>query len=1568
MCKKFIALLLVFTLIGTFGFSPSVFADTVVGSSDNGDGTYTNPVIWADVPDQDVIRVGDTYYMSSTTMHMCPGVPIMKSYDLINWETISYCYLVLDDSDATTLKNGRNMYGNGTWASSLKYKDGTFYVVVPSPTTNKTYIFQTEDPENQPWRRYEINARYHDCSLLLDDDGRNWLVYGNNPLYIIELNETVTGVKEGASPRVLIQNIHAPDPITGVTPTSGLAEGAHIQKINGKYYIFCITWPSGKPRTEVCHRGDSLDGPFEAKTVAQENIIIGGQGGGPAQGNIVDDGKGNWYGFLFRDSGAVGRIPWVMPIHWSDGWPMFGDDDTGLHLTRGGPKPIQGDFELKSVVTSDEFDNNAKKPTYNDAPLTPAREEYAYNGSNLKLEWQWNHNPDNRYWSLTERPGWLRLTTGQMATNLLDARNTLTQRTIGPVSSVQTKLDVSNMKNGDRAGLALFTAQYGTIEVRMDDDVKTLVMVNSSSTTTHNDVESIPLPTDIIYLKVDADFRNQTDKGTFYYSFDGVNWVQLGNTQQMVYSINNHFMGYRFALYNFATKNLGGYVDFDYYRISDTLEGSNVDLSLKDLQINGSQVAGFNPNTKTYDIRVPIGAVPPTVTAVANDSNVEVSVTQADTVPGKATVTVSLGLLEDVYTINFVPDLSLKDIKVDGISVAGFSPDKYLYSVSIPPESGIPEVTAVPNDPNATVTITQPTEIPGRAIVTVSSGDMQTVYTVMIRYAASGGGNVVWYEFDESDGAVAIDSSGNGKDATIIGATGPRVEGRFGNALRLQSSSNQYVRLPNGIVSDLGDFTIATWINPSTMATWARIFDFGNDTNTNMFLTLRASSNNQPRFAIKVNGSSEQQLTAGSGFTLSANTWHHIAITKSGNTARMYLNGRLAATNNNMTFNPKDMGITTNNWIGRSQYSADPYLNGIVDDFSIYDYALSQEEIQLIMTRGVVLDKSTMYLTKGSTGTLTAKIVPSSEITFTSSNPDVVKVTGAVFNPAAGTTSVTVNALAEGTATITAATKDGSETATCIVTVNPANELIVNGGFENGINPWIGNDSATISLSNQDPYSGSNCLFTTGRTTTGGGPRQNLIFEVIPGHTYQVSAKVKYVGDAYPASKQFNFCITCDTERSDYWSSIRIMASANITKGTWGTISGTYQIAADEKISNPYIFIETVYASSPSATEDLMDFYVDDISLVDITAPPYVAVEGVTLDADTLNLKEGESRQLVATVVPENATNKNVIWESDNTGVATVDSTGKVTAVAAGTATIMVTTVDGSKTAACTVTVTPEAEVPTAALTASGSVQPGATFTAGISLDNLSSGVYAEDILLSYDADVFEYVGTTGANDNIKVLREDASAPGTVRLIAANIGGVSGASTPVLNVSFKVKAGVENTTGSIAVTSAKLGVPDGSIIEAGLSSKVITIGGGTPGVDKSQLITAINNAQTLYDNAEVGTEPGQYPQAAKDALKAAIDAAKAVRDDSSATQSQVDDAVTALNNAVNIFKAAVVEEAKPDINDDGIIDVADLGFVAYYYGKECTGTEWQVAKATDMNGDGKIDIEDLAYVANKISD
>ncbi len=276
-------------------------------------------------------------------------------------------------------------------------------------------------------------------------------------------------------------------------------------------------------------------------------------------------------------------------------------------------------------------------------------------------------------------------------------------------------------------------------------------------------------------------------------------------------------------------------------------------------------------------------------------------------------------------------------------------------------------------------------------------------------------------------------------------------------------------------------------------------------------------------------------------------------------------------------------------------------------------------------------------------------------------------------------------------------------------------------------------------------------------------------------------------------------------------------------------------------------------------------------------------------------------------------------------------------------------------------------ERPEVFLTGSGSVQPGSEFTVGISLNTLAQNIYAEDITLSYDPNVFEYVATTGANEDINILNSEPSGTGTIRIIAANIGGVNGSDLPILKVSFKVKSGVVNTTGTIAVTQAKLGVaPSGDILDAVLDTKSISIGGSTPSVDKTALISAVSNAQSLYDAAVVGTQPGQYPQSAKDALLAAINAAKAVSDNPSVIQSQVDNAITALNTAVEAFKAAA--NKSPDINDDGITDVGDLAIAAYHYGKDSSAEDWATAKIADVNGDNKIDIVDLAYIASNIPD
>ncbi|WP_445668182.1 dockerin type I domain-containing protein [Paenibacillus sp. FSL F4-0125] len=217
-------------------------------------------------------------------------------------------------------------------------------------------------------------------------------------------------------------------------------------------------------------------------------------------------------------------------------------------------------------------------------------------------------------------------------------------------------------------------------------------------------------------------------------------------------------------------------------------------------------------------------------------------------------------------------------------------------------------------------------------------------------------------------------------------------------------------------------------------------------------------------------------------------------------------------------------------------------------------------------------------------------------------------------------------------------------------------------------------------------------------------------------------------------------------------------------------------------------------------------------------------------------------------------------------------------------------------------------------------------------------------------------------------MAEDKDTLGEVRLIAANIGGISGASTPSLDLTFKVKSGVQNTSGTIAVTRAELGTSEGAVIQAKLDHKVISVGSIDVSVDKTALNAAIINGQNLYDAAVVGTLPGQYPQAAKDAFGIAINAAKSVKDNSGATQSQVDNAVTDLLRAVNTFKSAVIKEVSADLNNDGIVNVGDLAIVAYHYGKDSTSSDWAKAKIADLNGDQKIDITDLAYVASKIAD
>lgn len=1081
-------------------------------------GKFSNPVIYADVPDIDIIRVNDTYYMVSTTMHLSPGCPIMKSKDLVNWEIVNYVYDILGDTDAMNLRNGESMYSNGQWAASLQYHNNKYYVAFNSNTTRHAYIYTTDDIENGSWTKTELAKGYHDMALFFDGD-TPYIVYGSGEIKYVELNEDLSGEKEGGKSGTLFSAHSGAD--AGKFDGGLSFEGTHVMKKDGYYYVFNICWPTGKPRIEVCHRSKSfIDGTWETKEILNANFSNNGTNAGVAQGGVIDTADGRWYGFMFQDHGAIGRTPVLTDCTWIDGWPMLGKDGDGKTVEAEMELPVKGS-ESKSLVKSDEFYNdaehrvfdaakegaesdtammsadidatgaddtqtdpaetpedqtvelvangsfddgtngwkafnggtisaekeegnsygkitgrtatgnglaydltgkivegvkyhikakikydNANGPatrkfnitfrngkawnctqnagsvdvengkwtkiecdytpgesdhkipfssaentmffetswvetankdndlmdfyvddvsvTYNKSDLpdeeendnlielitngdietgntdgwrstpqekvddveksvvleavseegasgsyclsvadrlttgmgacqdisgklefgktytisgklkyktgpdtkkffvtiqngdnynwrenlvtinatkgewatfkgtytvhdksekfpfdptqnfifvetpwtgtptadndymgyylddfsmtteddniikngsfekgttnwtgfekgtieirddaagakdgskyiaavnrtacaqgpsqdvsnklsagstyvvsawvkytaedavdsksfnmtiqngpnlqgrkviqsatakkgewtqitgeykmpddaitdqnyiffetgwveTPTKTndlmdfyvdnvtvkekvvdkepaesgEHDYNGSDLDLVWQWNHNPNNNNWSLTDRAGWLRLTTGSKATSILNARNTLTQRTFGPTCSGKIKMDISGMKNGDYAGLAAFSYNYGYIAVKKESAGAKLVMVDA-----HNNqrekadkptvAASVDCTSDIVYLKEDFNFAGG-DKVTFYYSFDGSTWTQLGDPMQLSYELT-HFMGSKFALFNYATKSTGGYADFDYFRVTDKLTGTD---------------------------------------------------------------------------------------------------------------------------------------------------------------------------------------------------------------------------------------------------------------------------------------------------------------------------------------------------------------------------------------------------------------------------------------------------------------------------------------------------------------------------------------------------------------------------------------------------------------------------------------------------------------------------------------------------------------------------------------------------------------------------------------------------------------------------------------------------------------------------------------------------------------------------------------------------------------------------------------------------------------------------------
>ncbi|HKJ77948.1 MAG TPA: family 43 glycosylhydrolase, partial [Prolixibacteraceae bacterium] len=381
-----------------------------------------------------------------------------------------------------------------------------------------------------PWKRITFGPSYHDHSIFFDNDGKIYMIWGASRLKMVELKKDLSGVKPETE-RVLIENASAP---AGDNIMLG-AEGSQLFKVNGKYYLFNITWPRGGMRSVIIHRADKITGPYEGRLALQDK--------GVAQGGLIDTPDGKWYAYLFQDHGAVGRIPYLVPVTWKDDWPALGTDGEVPMVLKNLPA---NKSLIPGIVASDEFE----------------REK---NDADLPLVWQWNHNPVDEFWSVRERKGFLRLTNGRVDNNFLSTRNTLTQRTIGPECAGSTSIDVSNMNEGDFAGLALLQKKYGFVGVKFENGQKKIIMVSAKSEEPQ-EMESVPFSQDNVYLKAECDFKNRKDLAGFYFSLDGKNWTKIGSQLKMEYTLP-HFMGYRFGLFNYATQNPGGFVDFDYFRI-----------------------------------------------------------------------------------------------------------------------------------------------------------------------------------------------------------------------------------------------------------------------------------------------------------------------------------------------------------------------------------------------------------------------------------------------------------------------------------------------------------------------------------------------------------------------------------------------------------------------------------------------------------------------------------------------------------------------------------------------------------------------------------------------------------------------------------------------------------------------------------------------------------------------------------------------------------------------------------------------------------------------------------------
>ena len=538
-------------------------AQTSSWTADNGNGTFTNPLFYDEFSDPDIIRVGDDYYLAGTTMHSVPGLVILHSKDLVNWTNVSYCFDNFDfPDDAFSLRDHKEIYGQGIWAPAIRYANGQFYVF--SNVNGKGLQCYTSKDIRGPWKHHNMQGRIYDLSVLFDDDGRIYAIHGYGEVKCTELKSDMSGPME-ATERTIIPEGNA------------VGEGHHMYKINGMYYLISTDYqPNGRT---LCSRSKSIWGPYETITITadetfgyhaapltqvpqDEKFRIGENGtrfGIPLvnkdatactnihQGGIVEDQSGQWWALLMMDFHSIGRTVTLAPITWKDGWPMIGLEGNLGRAPRTWFKP--------------HVEPGVHQYT---KPHAPYDRHENFNGKTLGRVWQWNHNPDNSKWSL--RNGRLRLQS-QPAEQLMWARNTLTQRVIGPTSITTVELFTTGMRDGDVAGLGNINVPCSWIGIVKEGRNLTLRCFEQLTN------DTIVVPVDIackkIWLRGIGDYDN--DQAQYAYSLDGVSFQTLGRMMPLSYQLIT-FQGSRHALfaYNMKGKN-GGYAEFDNFTVEEPM-------------------------------------------------------------------------------------------------------------------------------------------------------------------------------------------------------------------------------------------------------------------------------------------------------------------------------------------------------------------------------------------------------------------------------------------------------------------------------------------------------------------------------------------------------------------------------------------------------------------------------------------------------------------------------------------------------------------------------------------------------------------------------------------------------------------------------------------------------------------------------------------------------------------------------------------------------------------------------------------------------------------------------------